>query len=61
MRRTERGFDVAVRDDEGRIETFVTVTPIDGNVAQATEIAELVRDNYQTSDDVFDIEEGDDA
>ncbi|RLM81266.1 hypothetical protein DVK05_09725 [Halorubrum sp. Atlit-8R] len=61
MRQTERGFDVAVRDDEGRIETMVTVTPIDGNVAQATEIAELVREEYQTSDDVFDVEEGDDV
>jgi len=59
--RTERGFDVAVRDDDGRIETMVTVTPIDGDVAQATEIAELVRDEYQTTDDVFDIEEADDV
>jgi len=58
--RTESGFDIAVRDDEGRIETMVTVTPIDGDVAQATEIAELVRDEYQTTDDVFDIEEADD-
>ena len=56
MRRTERGFDVAVRDDEGRIETMVTVTPIDGDKEQAEEIAELVRDEYQTTDDVFDVE-----
>jgi hypothetical protein len=56
VRRTERGFDVAVRDDEGRIETMVTVTPIDGDEEQAEEIAELVRDEYQTTDDVFDVE-----
>jgi hypothetical protein len=56
VRQTERGFDVAVRDDEGRIETMVTVTPIDGDEAQAQEIAELVRDHYQTTADVFDVE-----
>ena len=56
MRRTERGFDVAVRDDEGRIETFVTVTPIDGDEEQAEAIANLVREEYQTTDDVFDVE-----
>jgi hypothetical protein len=53
---TERGFDVAVRDDEGRIETFVTVTPIDGDEEQAEEVAELIRDEYQTTRDVFDVE-----
>ena len=56
MSRTERGFDVAVRDDEGRIETFVTVTPIDGDEEQAEEVAELIRDEYQTTRDVFDVE-----
>ena len=61
MRQTERGFDVAVRDDEGRIETMVTVTPIDGNVAQATKIVELVRDEYQTTEDVSDVKEADDV
>ena len=52
----ERGFDVAVRDDEGRIETVVTVTPIDGDEEQAEAIAELVREEYQTTADVFDVE-----
>lgn len=61
MRQTERGFDVAVRDDEGRIETMVTVTPIDGDEEQAEAIAELVSDEYQTTDDVFDAEEADDV
>ena len=53
--RHERGIDVVVRDDEGRVETMVTVTAIDGDEAQASEIAELVREHYQTSDDVFDV------
>jgi len=48
------GLDVAIRDDEGRIKTMVTVTPIDGDTAQAEAVAELVRENYQTTDDVFD-------
>lgn len=61
MRQTERGFDVAVRDDEGRIETMVTVTPIDGDEEQAEAIAELVRDEYQTTDDVFGAEEASDV
>ncbi|PHQ45895.1 hypothetical protein DJ68_10300 [Halorubrum sp. C3] len=61
MRQTERGFDVAVRDDEGRIETMVTVTPIDDDEEQAEAIAELVRDHYQTTDDVFDVEGADDV
>ena len=61
MRQTERGFDVAVRDDEGRIETMVTVTPIDGDEEQAEAIAELVHDEYHTTDDVFDAEEADDV
>lgn len=56
MTRAQKRFDVTVRDDEGRVETVVTVTPIDGNVAQATEIAELVRDEYQTTGDVSDDE-----
>ena len=59
MTRTQKRFDVTVRDDEGRVETLVTVTPVDGNVAQATEIAELVREEYQTTDDVFDVGEED--
>ncbi|PHQ44648.1 hypothetical protein DJ68_17245 [Halorubrum sp. C3] len=35
---------------------MVTVTPIDGDEEQAEEIAELVREEYQTTDDVFDVE-----
>jgi len=53
------GIDVAVRDDEGRVETFVTITAIDGDEAQAEAIAELVREEYQTTRDVMDVEEGD--
>ena len=48
-----RGVDVAVRDDEGRVETMVTVTAVDGDEAQAEAIAELVRSEYQTTADVF--------
>jgi len=61
VRQTERGFDVAVRDDEGRIETMVTVTPIDGDEEQAEAIAEFVSDEYQTTDDVFGAEEASDV
>jgi len=61
MRATEHGFDVAVRDGEGRVETMVTVTPIDGDDEQAEAIAELVREHYQTTTDVMDVEEADDA
>ena len=56
---TRATHDVFVRDDEGRVETMVTVTAVDGNEAQASEIAELVREHYQTTDDV--LEEVDDA
>ena len=61
MTSSQSRFDVAVRDDAGRIETMVTVTPIDGDDKQAEAIAELVRDEYQTTEDVFDVEEDDDA
>lgn len=54
-------FDVAVRDDDGRIETMVTVTPVDGDGEQAAAIAELVREHYQTTEDVFDVEGANDA
>ena len=61
MTSSQSRFDVAVRDDAGRIETMVTVTPIDGDDEQAEAIAELVREHYQTTADVMDIEGGDDA
>lgn len=51
----QQRFDVAVRDDEGRIETLVTVTPIDGDDEQAETIAELVREHYQTTADVMEV------
>ena len=51
------GLDVCVRDDDGRIETMVTVTAVDGDKAQASEIADLIREHYQTSDDVFDADQ----
>jgi len=56
--RHERGTDVVVRDDEGRVETMVTVTAIDGDEAQAAAIADLVREHYQTTADVFDVDQG---
>jgi len=52
---TPEQLDIAVRDDEGRIETMVTVTPIDGDKTQAEAIRDLVREEYQTTADVFDI------
>lgn len=54
----DSGLDVAIRDDKGRLETMVTITPIDGDQSQAAAVAELVREHYQTTDDVFDIMEG---
>lgn len=57
--KSDAGFDVAIRDDEGRVETLVTVTPIDGDDEQAEAVAELVREEYQTTEDVF--EKGNDA
>jgi len=57
--RHERGIDVVVRDDEGRVETMVTISAIDGDEEQAEAIAELIRDEYQTTADVF--EEADDV
>ena len=56
----DSGLDVAIRGDDGRLETMVTITPIDGDQAQAAAVAELVREHYQTTDDVFHVEEGDD-
>lgn len=53
----DSGLDVAIRGDDGRLETMVTITPIDGDQAQASEVAALVRDHYQTTDDVFDVTE----
>ena len=55
--------DVSIRDDEGRIETVVTITAIDGDEAQAEAIADLVREHYQTTEDVMDVDdkEGADA
>ena len=55
MTPTEQRFDVAVRDDEGRMETIVMVTPIDGDEKQARAIAELVREHYQTTADVMEV------
>lgn len=49
--------DVAIRDDAGRIETMVTITAIDGDEEQAEAIAELVREHYQTTADVMDVDE----
>jgi len=51
--------DISVRDDDGRIETIVTITAIDGDEEQAAEIAGLVREHYQTTADVMDVEEAD--
>ena len=47
--------DVAVRDDDGCVETLVTVTAMDGDEGQAEEIAELVREHYQTTADVMEV------
>jgi hypothetical protein len=38
---------------------MVTVTPIDGDDDQAEAITELVREHYQTTDDVMDAVEAD--
>lgn len=46
--------DVAIRDDAGRIETLVTVTAINGDEAQAEQVAALVAEQYQTTSDVVD-------
>lgn len=59
MTHAQQRFDVAVRDDDGRIETIVTVTPMDGDDEQAEAIADLVREQYQTTADVMDLEEAD--
>lgn len=48
--------DVAIRDDAGRIETLVTVTAIDGDEEQAEQVAALVAEQYQTTEDVVDEE-----
>jgi hypothetical protein len=48
-------FDVSIRDDEGRVETLVTITAMDSNDEQAEAIAELVREEYQTTADVMEV------
>ena len=39
--------DVAIRDAEGRVETLVTVTAMDGDEEQAEAVAALVRDAHR--------------
>lgn len=36
--------DVTLRDDDGRVKTLVTITPMDGDGEQAKAIGELIRD-----------------
>ncbi|WP_435075248.1 hypothetical protein [Halorubrum sp. HHNYT27] len=48
--------DVAICDDAGRIETLVTVTAMDGDKEQAEQVAALVAEQYQTTQDVVDEE-----
>ena len=47
--------DVAIRDAEGRVETLVTITAMDGDEEQAEAVAELVREEYQTTAEVMEV------
>lgn len=47
---------ITIRDDEGHIQTMITVTPFDGNEELAESVAAMIREEYQTTPDVIDVE-----